>query len=121
MTHESADRSPLRWLRRGKVALHLLVRFLVALVVANLQQARIVLGRPRAVRPRWIRFESRLRSDTAQTVLGVLISLTPGTLTCDLLDHTLLIHVLDSQAGDDVEAQIRERFESLLLRLEDGQ
>ena len=56
MTHEPAVRSPLRWLRRGKVAIHLLVRFLGALAVANLQQARIVLGRPRAVRPRWIRF-----------------------------------------------------------------
>ena len=120
MTHEPAVRSPLRWLRRGKVAIHLLVRFLGALAVANLQQARIVLGRPRAVRPRWIRFETRLRSDTAQTVLGVLISLTPGTLTCDLQDDTLLIHVLDSEAGDEVEAQIRERFESLLVRLEES-
>jgi multicomponent K+:H+ antiporter subunit E len=120
MTREPAVRSPLSWLRRGRIAIHLLVRFLVALAVANLQQARIVLGRPREVRPRWIRFETRLRSDTARTVLGVLISLTPWTLTCDLEDATLLVHVLDVQAGDDVEAQIRERFESLLLRLEES-
>ena len=120
MRRQPAGLSPLRWLRRGRVAVHLLARFLVALAVANLQQARIVLRRPRDVRPRWIRFETRLRSDTARTVLGVLISLTPGSLTCDLEGDALLVHVLDSQASDDVEAQIRERFESLLLLLEES-
>lgn len=109
---------PDRWLRRAALGLALLARFSLELLVANLEQARLILGRPLEVSPRWIRFETRLRSETARTVLGALISLTPGTLTCDLEGDTLLIHALNATSDEDAVARIRQRFESLLARME---
>jgi multisubunit Na+/H+ antiporter MnhE subunit len=109
---------PSRWLRRALLGIQLLGRFCLELLAANLEQARLVLGRPLEVRPRWVRFETRLRSDTARTVLGALISLTPGTLTCDLEGETLLIHALNATSDEDAVARIRRHFESLLARME---
>ena len=109
---------PGRWIRRALLGAQLLALFGLELLVANLEQARLVLGRPANVRPRWVRFETRLETDAARTVLGALISLTPGTLTCDLEGRTLLIHALDATSDEDAVARIRQRFESLLARME---
>ena len=113
-------RSPIlkRWLERGILSLQLLGRFLVELVIANLQQARLVLGYPLRVQPRWIRYETQLRSRASRTLLGALISLTPGTLTCDLQNETLLIHALNESSDEEAIQRIRQRFESVLVRME---
>lgn len=108
-----------RWLRRSILGLRLVGRFSVELLLANLQQARLVLSWPLEVRPRWIHYPTRLQSPTARTVLGALISLTPGTLTCDLRHSTLLIHALNAESDRAVTSRIQERFESLLLRMEE--
>jgi multicomponent K+:H+ antiporter subunit E len=107
-----------RWLERGILSLQLLGRFLVELVIANLQQARLVLGHPLRVQPRWIRYETQLRSRASRTLLGALISLTPGTLTCDLQDETLLIHALNASSDEEAIQRIRRQFESVLMRME---
>lgn len=109
-----------RWARRAILGLRLLARFIVELLVANLEQARLVLGRPLRVRPRWIRFETCLRTQAARTLLGALISLTPGTLTCDLRGETLLIHALNANSDAEVTTRIRRSFESLLVRMEEA-
>lgn len=109
---------PVRWLQRALLGFQLLGRFCLELLVANLEQARLVLGRPLEVQPRWVFFETRLRSGTARTVLGTLISLTPGTLTCDLQGKILLIHALNATSDEAAVARIRHRFESLLGRME---
>ena len=118
MSRRRRSASPKRWLERGILSLQLLGRFLVELVIANLQQARLVLGFPLRVRPRWIRYETRLQSPAARTLLGALISLTPGTLTCDLQDQTLLIHALNASSDEEATWRIRQRFESVLERME---
>ena len=120
MRRDSGSLFVRRWLRRAILGLQLLVRFAVELLLANLQQAALVLGWPLRVRPRWIRFETRLRSETARTLLGVLISLTPGTLTCDLRGEILLIHALNATSDEAAVVRIRQRFESLLLRMEEA-
>jgi len=119
MRRDSKSSFPFRWLRRTPLALQLLGRFAVELLVANLQQARLVLGWPLEIQPRWIHFKTRLQSETWRTFLGALISLTPGTLTCDLEGETLLIHSLSARSEEDAVAGIRRHFESLLLRMEE--
>lgn len=111
--------SAVRWLRRTVLACQLAGRFLVELLVANGQQARLVLSTPLEVQPRWIQLETQLQSLTSRTVLGALISLTPGTLTCDLKHNVLLIHALSAASDADAVDRIRQRFESLLLRIEE--
>ncbi len=75
---------------------------------------------PLELQPRWITFETRLRSGTGRTLLGALISLTPGTLTCDLQGETLLIHVLNETSESATVSRIRQQFESLLIRMEEA-
>lgn len=119
MRRHSRSSLPLRWLKWTLLALELLGRFARELLVANLQQARLVLGWPLEVQPRWIRFQTRLRSESSRTLLGALISMTPGTLTCDLDGEILLIHSLNARSEEDAVAGIRRHFESLLLRMEE--
>lgn len=117
-TPSSVGHTGRRWIRRLLLSLRLLGRFGVELLVANLEQARLVLGRTDEITPRWVRYETHLESATYRTVLGTLISLTPGTLTCDLEGRSLLIHALNATTDEEVVARIRLRFESLLARLE---
>jgi len=107
-----------RWSRRTVLGCKLFGLFSLELLVANLEQARIVLGRTSDIHPRWVRFETHLQTAGARTFLGALISLTPGTLTCDLEGNTLLIHALNATSDEEAVARIRQRFESLLARME---
>jgi multicomponent Na+:H+ antiporter subunit E len=100
------------------IVVRLVARFLVAAVVANVEQLRLVLSPRLHIRPRWTRFRTRLRQPASRTALGVLISMTPGSVTADLEGDMLLIHILNDRPRDDAVAEIRERFESLLLELE---
>ena len=84
------------------------------MLVSNLAQARLVLGWPLSVHPHWIDFRTRLRTPAARVLLGLLVSMTPGTLTCELEADVLRIHVLGVDSDTDVAQRIRERFESLL-------
>ena len=102
-----------------RIAAILVGRFLVDMVRSSLVQARLVLRSPSRIRPQWVCFQTELRTRTARTVLGAVISMTPGTLTCDLEDDTLWLHVLSDRQESDVADRIRERFEAPLLELEE--
>ena len=120
MIRSGGSSGPMRWLRRVPLALQLLGRFIVELVIANLEQARLVLGFPLRLQPRWIEYRTCLHSETTRTLLGSLISLTPGTLTCDLEGEILRIHALNATSDEEAVGRIREKFESVLVRLEDA-
>ena len=98
--------------------LRLLGRFISEMALSNLAQARLVLSPRLRSNPQWIAFRTELRSPISRTVLGVMISMTPGTLTCDLRGRTIFIHVLNARRQEDHVRRIRDRFESLLLRME---
>jgi multisubunit Na+/H+ antiporter MnhE subunit len=110
--------SPVRLLRGVAICVRILFRFAVDLVVANVRQLRIVLSPSLRVRPLWLRFTTRLERPATRIMLGVLISLTPGTVTQELRDGEYVIHVLDVGDEEDPLIAIRERFEALLLQLE---
>lgn len=110
--------SLVRLVRATSILTRLLIRFVIELATANVQQLRLVLSRPLRVRPRWVRFTTRLESPAARVALGVLISMTPGTVTEDLQADQLYVHVLSGSSEEDVVARIRDRFETLLLDLE---
>ena len=92
------------------------------LVLANFGQLRIVLAPRIEVQPRWVHFELALESPALRALLGVMISLTPGTLVCDEAPHEdgfhVWIHVLDSDDPEAVINRIRRRLEAPLRALE---
>lgn len=110
--------SPVRLLRGALIVGRIAVRFGGELIVANFRQLLLVLSPRLRVRPRWIRFDTVLDRTATRTMLGVLISLTPGTVTTQLDGDEYLIHVLDAGPEERPVARIRERFETLLAEME---
>ncbi len=108
----------LAW-RGAKVA----ASFAAELVVANWQQLRVVLAPRVDVQPHWIHFDTRIESPALRLVLGIMVSLTPGTLVCDEIEGAdgsvcLWIHILDGEDPEAVLDRIRRRLETPLHALE---
>jgi multicomponent Na+:H+ antiporter subunit E len=94
---------------RAPVAfLSYLAALLIALVRANLDMARRVLTPSLPLRPALVRVNTSLRSDLGRLVLANSITLTPGTLSIDIEDDTLIVHWVDCPPGSNVEATTRE-------------
>ncbi len=87
--------------------------FLVALVRANLDMARRVLSPSLPLRPHVIELRTRLKSPLGRFLLANSITLTPGTLTVDVLDDRMLIHWVDCADHLDVETATRQIAEPL--------
>lgn len=105
--------------RQALAALHVAGLFAYELVVSNIQQLRVVLGSSRRWEPHWLHFETTLQSPALRTLLGVLISLTPGTLTCEIEpDGMVWVHVLVAENDAAAIARLRRVLERPLRRLE---
>ncbi len=95
--------------------------FLVALVKANFQVARIVINPKLPVNPGIVKFKSSLKSDFAKMVLANSITLTPGTLTVDLIEDEFYIHWLKMTSHDEagIYEAIAADFEKILIKIFD--
>lgn len=81
--------------------LRFLAVFLWALVKANLDVARRVLSPRLPIRPAMVEVETTLRSPLGRLLLANAITLTPGTLTVDVMENQLLVHWIDASPGTD--------------------
>jgi len=95
--------------------------FMVALVKANLEVAQIVINPKLPVNPGIVKFKSGLKSDFAKMVLANSITLTPGTLTVDLIDDEFYIHWLKMTSHDQsgIYEAIAADFEKILIKIFD--
>lgn len=90
------------------------------IVVANTQVAMIVLFKRRAdLQPAWICVPLDLRTPEAITVLASTITLTPGTVSCDLAEdgRAILVHCLHAPDPAAVSADIKNRYERRLKEI----
>ncbi len=90
------------------------------IAVANVQVARLILFRRAAsLHTRWIVIPLELRSPEAITVLAGTITMTPGTVSCDLSadGRALLVHCLDAPDADEAVRQIKDRYERRLKEI----
>ncbi len=101
-----------------KIVIYFFV-FLRELVKANLNVARLVIHPKLPIYPGIVKFKTSLRSDMAKMILANSITLTPGTLTVDIVDDTFYIHWLEVSTTDEVEAYqgIASAFEPLLKEI----
>ena len=105
--------------RIGKMAMYSIL-VVWDIVVANIQVAWIVLTVPNAkLKPAWIVIPLELRQPEAITVLAGTITLTPGTVSCDLSaeGHSLLVHVLHTDDPDAVRDEINDRYQRRLMEI----
>ena len=112
-------RGPSPRVGRPLVVARLALVVLRDIVVCNVQVARQVLGPESAIRPGFFRLPLALTDDHAITALATIITMTPGTLTCDVAaDRShLLIHALDLPDEAALIADIKARYEAPLLEI----
>jgi multicomponent Na+:H+ antiporter subunit E len=92
--------------------------FVRALIEANIDMARRVLSPSLPIYPAVVEVHTELRSSLGKLLLANCITLTPGTLTIDVVEDTLRIHWIDARDALDIERATRliaERFEKQLL------
>ncbi len=108
---------------RPVAALLLLGHFLAAVVVSGAQTALVILrasaGGARAPRSAFVRLRYAPMDERGASLLGAMITLTPGTTTIDIDPgrREMLLHVLDASDLDSLVTAIRRDFERYLVVL----
>jgi multicomponent Na+:H+ antiporter subunit E len=95
--------------------------FLLALIKSNFDVARRVVSPSLPINPGIVTYKTELTSDTAKVFLANAITLTPGTLSIDIIGDELFIHWIDvisddpkiifEEIGADFERILKEIFE----------
>lgn len=76
------------------------VTFIWACIKANFDVAYRVLHPAMPIRPGIVKIKTTLRSEFARTLLANSITMTPGTITVDMIDDTLYIHWIYIRSED---------------------
>lgn len=110
--------------RRLRLGLRLAVTVLGDILVSNLAVARLILSaREGSLAPTLVTIDLRLTTPGAIAALAGIVTLTPGTLSADIIEadaggvHRLLVHALDAPDPDALVAEIRSRYEEPLLEM----
>ena len=106
-----------RYLRRLELGTAFSLWFVAEIFKASLDVARIVLGRKVAPQPAVIALRLARPDDRVATLLGCLLTLTPGTMALDYAPESglMYIHAIDAEDAAVVEAAVREIERRLLL------
>lgn len=100
-------------------ALILFARVVTDIIAANIHVARLVLGPTGRLSPAFIEVPTSIEDPFVATILGSIISLTPGTVTTevDRYRNVLLVHALDVADEAALIATIKSRYEAPLKEI----
>ncbi|AXY61855.1 MULTISPECIES: Na+/H+ antiporter subunit E [Acinetobacter] len=89
------------------------------IIISNIRVAKQVLGPMDNLHPKWFRVPLETQHDEVNTLLAMIITTTPGTVTAgiDQDKGDILVHALSS---DDPEQEIRDiktRYEQPLMKI----
>ena len=94
------------------------------ILMSNLVVARLILSaREASLAPTLVTIDLRLTTPAAIAALAGIVTLTPGTLSADIIEpesdgvYRLLVHALDAPDPDSLVAEIRRRYEDPLLEM----
>ena len=99
-------------LRRTGLALRLVLVVLADIVVSNLVVARIVLNPWSRPQPAWVAVAHDLDQPLAITLLATIITTTPGTVSCVVVEarREILVHALDCADPQALALHLRSRY-----------
>lgn len=109
------------YVMRVQLGSRFIVWFAIEIVKASLDVARVVLAEKVRPAPAILVIRLARRDDDLATLIGGLLTLTPGTLALDYDGEAgvMFVHVLDAHSAEEVEAGIRA-IETRLLRWMDA-
>lgn len=89
------------------------------IVIANLTIAKLILGNCKNLKPAFIVIKLDIQTPLGISVLANTISLTPGTVSCDLSRDRryLLVHVLHAEDVSATINEIKQRYETPLKEI----
>lgn len=95
-----------------------LFHFIIACIKANFDVAYRVLHPSMPIRPGIVKVKTSLKSGFAKTLLANSITMTPGTITVDIVDDVFYIHWIYVRSDDpgDYPGLITEKFEKYIKR-----
>jgi multicomponent K+:H+ antiporter subunit E len=104
---------------RPLAGLRLFLVVLFDIVVANWQVARLVVGPLERLHPRFVAVPLDIEDPFLATILGSIVSLTPGTVSIDIdrAGARLLVHALNVEDEDKLIAAIKSRYEAPLKEM----
>lgn len=106
-------------IRRPWLLFKYTVKVLWEILIANMVVAKLILGNKNKLQPGFIDYPLELHSPVGISLLANTISLTPGTVSCDLSDDGthLLIHALHIDDVETIKADIHLKFETPLREI----
>lgn len=96
-------------------AIYLLI-LIKNLIISNIQIAIRVLSPDMKLNPMVVEVKTNLKSDWKKLLLANSITLTPGTLTLDVVDDVLFIHVIECKDINE-KAKITKEFEDIIAKI----
>jgi multicomponent Na+:H+ antiporter subunit E len=111
------------YVKRIELGTRFVVWFAIEIVKASLDVARIVLARRVVTAPAVVCVTLKRRDEALATLIGCLLTLTPGTMALEYEPDTgvLYVHALDVDAQSRVELAVREIETRLLAWIDAGQ
>ena len=93
--------------------------FIWECIKANIDVAYRVLHPAMPIRPGIVKVKTELKSDMAKMLLANSITMTPGTISVDIIDDTLFIHwiYIRSEDPEVYTSQITGPFEKYIKRI----
>jgi multicomponent K+:H+ antiporter subunit E len=101
----------------GLAGLRLTGVVLADIVVANIEVARQVLGPPSRLRPDFLEVPLDITDPFVASLLGSIVSLTPGTVSIEIDRGVLLVHALHVEDAAAAVARIKSRYETPLRKV----
>lgn len=110
-----APAQPVDWLAAAK----LLFVVLWDILVSNVVVAKLVLGPLDHLHPKWIRVPLACNHPNVNTLLALIITTTPGTVSAGLDDERgdILVHSLNAEDEAAVIHDIKTRYEQPLMKI----
>ncbi|HIE34699.1 MAG TPA: Na+/H+ antiporter subunit E [Campylobacterales bacterium] len=89
------------------------------ILVANIIVAKLILGKKDHLQPKFLHIPLDIKEPLAISILANTISLTPGTVSCDLSPNKkiLLVHGLHEEDPEVTIMKIKQRYETPLKEI----
>lgn len=98
-------------------ALRLIAVVLADIILANVEVARQVIGPPARLRPAFLEVPLDIADPFVASLLGSIVSLTPGTVSIEIDRGVLLVHALHVTDEAEAIARIKSRYEAPLRKV----
>lgn len=85
------------------------------IVKSNFHVANIILKRKIDISPKIVTHKMNLKLDSHRVMLSNSITLTPGTLTIDMIDDEIIVHCLTEKGEDSIK---NNQIEKILMKME---